>query len=112
MFHKSLWESRAGQHAEEPRDTPHTAVGSRARQKERGEKGASGKLKFITPGSPSYKEHLLPRMMATGPNTGLTPKAATVDSSAPPDLTQRSKPLTEPQTAPPWLWGLDDHRLT
>lgn len=77
-----------------------------------GEKDASGKLKFITPGSPSYKEHPHPQTVATGPNTGLTARAATVDGSAPPDQTQRSKPLTEPRTPPPWLRGPDGHGLT
>lgn len=86
--------------------------GGAAGQKEGGEEGASGRLEFVSPGSPRYKEHLHPQMMAAGPNTDwLTPKAAAGDSSAPP-IGLAVAGHSPQQTLPPWPRALDGRRLT
>lgn len=71
-----------------------------------------GRLEFLSPGSPRYKEHLHPQMMAAGPNTDwLTPKAAAGDSSAPP-IGLAVAGHSPQQTLPPWPRALDGRRLT
>lgn len=88
--------------------------GGGAGRKEGGEEGAAGRLKFqfVSPGSPRYKEHLHPQMMAAGPNTDwLTPKAAAGDSSAPP-IGLAVAGHSPQQTLPPWPRALDGRRLT
>lgn len=72
----------------------------------------AGRLEFVSPGSPRYKEHLHPQMMAAGPNTDwLTPKAAAGDSSAPP-IGLAVAGHSPQQTLPPWPRALDGRRLT
>lgn len=78
----------------------------------RAEGGRGGGLEFVSPGSPRYKEHLHPQMMAAGPNTDwLTPKAAAGDSSAPP-IGLAVAGHSPQQTLPPWPRALDGRRLT